>query len=97
MRMRAPPSPGPSILPSGVLAGDVVLNADQESLGRLEQIMIDVASGRIAYAVMSCGGVFGIGAKRYAIAWESLTHDAERHCFFLTQLPAEILQAAHVS
>jgi hypothetical protein len=45
--------------------------------------MIDVRSGRVAYAVLSFGGVFGLGNKLFAIPWESLTLDADRECFVL--------------
>ena len=47
------------------VAGDAVVNRANEDLGKLEHVMIDVPTGRIAYAVLSCGGVFGIGAKLF--------------------------------
>ena len=43
--------------------------------------MLDVPSGRVAYAVLSRGGVFGLGAKLFAIPWNALTLDAPRQCF----------------
>ena len=35
--------------------------------------MIDKASGRIAYAVLSFGGFLGIGDRYYPLPWEKLT------------------------
>jgi hypothetical protein len=45
--------------------------------------MLDVPSGRIAYAVLSFGGVIGFGDKLFAIPWSALTLDADRKCFIL--------------
>jgi sporulation protein YlmC with PRC-barrel domain len=77
------PGPGPYVMAWETLAGDAVVNAADEELGKLEHVMVDVPSGTIAYAVLACGGVFGIGEKLFAIPWRALTLDAERNCFVL--------------
>jgi uncharacterized protein YrrD len=46
---------------SATLTGDGVVNAAGEDLGKIEAIMLDVTSGRIAYAVLSFGGFLGMG------------------------------------
>jgi sporulation protein YlmC with PRC-barrel domain len=61
------------------LAGDEVRNRDGERLGRVEEIMIDIGTGRIAYAVMSTGGFLGRGDKYFAIPWGLISIDAETH------------------
>jgi hypothetical protein len=80
---RAPPGPGALVMSSTGLAGDRILDRRGEELGLLEHIMIDVASGRVAYGVLARGGVFGLGAKLFAIPWQALTLDAARQCFVL--------------
>jgi sporulation protein YlmC with PRC-barrel domain len=75
--------PGPEVMAADTLEGDKVVNAHGEDLGTIEEIMIDVQRGRVAYAVMSCGGFLGMGEKLFAIPWSALTLDAERHCFVL--------------
>ena len=65
------------------LAGDTVIDARGEDLGQLDHVMIDVATGRIAYGVLARGGVFGIGERLFAIPWDALTLDSERKCFVL--------------
>ena len=65
------------------LEGGRVVNRTGEELGAIEEIMIDVQRGSVAYAVMSCGGFLGMGDKLFAIPWHALTLDAERHCFVL--------------
>jgi len=75
--------PGPEIMAADTLQGDKVVNTKGESLGKIEDIMLDVSSGRIAYAVLSFGGILGIGNKLFAIPWHALTLDADRECFVL--------------
>ena len=75
--------PGPEVMAADTLEGDKVVNRQGESLGEIEHIMLDVPSGRIAYAVLSFGGVMGIGDKLFAIPWNALTLDADQHCFVL--------------
>ena len=63
------------VLSAGTLKGDNVVNAKGEKLGTLEELMIDLDSGRIAYAVLSFGGFLGMGDKLFAIPWSALTVD----------------------
>lgn len=87
------PGPGPEIMAADTLEGDDVVNAQGEDLGKIKDIMIDVQSGRVAYAVLSSGGFLGIGDKYHAIPWGALTLDADRKCFIL-DVDKERLQAA---
>src|SRR5438477_3471387 len=75
--------PGPEVMSADTLQGDSVINTKGEDLGNIEEIMIDVQRGRIAYAVLSSGGFLGIGDKLFAIPWRALTLDADRKCFVL--------------
>ncbi len=45
--------------------------------------MLDLRGGRVAYCVLSFGGVFGLGSKLFAVPWRALTLDTEHHCFIL--------------
>jgi len=75
--------PGPYVMAADTLEGDDVVNAQGEDLGVIKSIMIDVPSGRVAYAVLSSGGFLGIGDKLVAIPWNALTLDADNKCFVL--------------
>lgn len=75
--------PGPQVMAAETLQGDRVVNGNGEDLGEILAIMIDVPSGRVAYAVLSFGGMMGIGDKLFAIPWSALTLDANRRCFVL--------------
>ncbi|MBG6219452.1 MULTISPECIES: PRC-barrel domain-containing protein [unclassified Janthinobacterium] len=75
--------PGPELMGADTLIGDHVHNAKEEHLGEIKEIMIDMRSGKIAYAVMSHGGVFTIGEKLFAVPWEALLLDTINKRFTL--------------
>lgn len=75
--------PGPQLMTASTLEGDKVVNRQGEDLGEIDEIMLDVPSGRIAYAVMSSGGFLGMGNKLFAIPWTALTLDTDNKCFVL--------------
>jgi sporulation protein YlmC with PRC-barrel domain len=59
------------------LLKDGVMNDQGENLGRIEEFMIDMDTGRIMYAVLTHGG-FPNRTKFFAVPWELLslsTHD----------------------
>jgi sporulation protein YlmC with PRC-barrel domain len=71
------------VLAASTLAGDSVRNSAGEDLGKLDEIMIDIPSGRVAYAVLSFGGVLGMGNKLFAVPWSLLGVDEDKKCFIL--------------
>jgi sporulation protein YlmC with PRC-barrel domain len=73
--------PGPDVMAAATLDGNKVMSADGEHVGKISDIMLDVRSGRIAYAVLSEGGFLGIGANLHAIPWSALTLDTDQKCF----------------
>jgi sporulation protein YlmC with PRC-barrel domain len=68
----------PTVLSSSTLTGDKIVNLNDEDLGTLKEIMIDVASGDVAYGVLSRGGLAGMGEKLFAVPWRLLTVDGEK-------------------
>jgi hypothetical protein len=73
----------PKVLSASTLTGDGVRNAAEESLGRIEELMIDLEAGKIAYAVLSVGGFLGMGNKLFAVPWEAFSLDTDKHEFVL--------------
>lgn len=71
------------VLAASTLEGDSVRNSAGEDLGSVDEIMIDLPSGRVAYAVLSFGGVLGMGSKLFAVPWNALRVDEDEHCFIL--------------
>lgn len=81
--MSSADGPGPQVMAAETLQGDDVMNSSGEDLGEIKDIMLDVRSGRIAYAVLASSGFLGIGKKLFAIPWSALTLDADNRCFIL--------------
>lgn len=54
-----------------------------EKVGSIKEIMIDVPSGRISYAVLAVGGFLGIGERLFAIPGEALNLDEDKRCVIL--------------
>jgi sporulation protein YlmC with PRC-barrel domain len=73
--------PGPEIMAAATLDGNKVISADGEHVGKISDIMLDVRTGRVAYAVLSQGGFLGIGDHLHAIPWSALTLDTAEKCF----------------
>lgn len=71
------------VLSAGTLKGDRVRNHDGDDLGKIEEIMIDLESGAVAYAVLSFGGFLGMGDKLFAIPWGALQIDEINREFIL--------------
>ena len=80
---RANSGPGPDLMGAGTLIGDDVYNQQDEDLGDIKEIMLDVRSGEVAYAVLSFGGVLGMGEKLFAVPWQRLTLDTVNKRFIL--------------
>ncbi len=81
------------VLSASSLAGDRVRNTAGEDLGKIEEIMLDIPSGRIAYAVLSFGGFLGLGNKLFAIPWDAFTLDeAEKE--FVLNVDRKVLEDA---
>ncbi len=71
------------VLSASTLAGDPVRNSAGEDLGKVDQLMIDLQSGKVAYAVLSFGGVLGMGNKLFAVPWSAFKIDEDEQCFIL--------------
>jgi sporulation protein YlmC with PRC-barrel domain len=84
---------GRLVLSASTVVGDRVRNPAGEDLGKIEEIMLDVPGGRIAYAVLSFGGFLGIGDKLFAVPWRALQIDTGEHEFIL-EIDRKMLETA---
>ncbi|WHZ13677.1 MAG: antigen [Nitrospira sp.] len=84
---------GRRLLSASTIEGTPVQNQAGEDLGEINELMIDLEKGRIAYAVLSFGGFFGLGDKLFALPWEALAISAGGD-FFILNVPRERLEQA---
>jgi sporulation protein YlmC with PRC-barrel domain len=73
----------PNVLATTAIIGDDIVNRTGEKLGKIEEIMLDLEKGRVAYAVLSFGGFLGMGEKLFAVPFEALKLDSSREHFTL--------------
>jgi sporulation protein YlmC with PRC-barrel domain len=50
------------------LIGKTVLSSDNQKIGKIENFVVDLTSGRVLYTVMGVGGVLGAGERHIAVA-----------------------------
>ena len=65
------------------LNGNDVYNQNDEELGNIKEIMLNMRTGRISYAVLSYGGFLSQGEKLFAVPWEALKLDTKKKRFLL--------------
>lgn len=82
-----------SLIPAEKVIGTNVYNTAGDSLGEINDVMIDKQSGRIAYAVMSFGGFLGIGDRYHPLPWSTLKYDT-RQGGYVVGLTKEQLEKA---
>ena len=75
--------PGPALMGADTLIGDSVVNGADEDLGDIKEIMLDMQTGQVAYAVLSFGGFMGMGDKLFAVPWQALHLDTVNKRFVL--------------
>ena len=83
----------PRVLAASAMIGARVRNHAGENLGKIDELMVDLDSGRIAYAVLSFGGFLGLGDKLFAIPWGALVLDEDEKVFILN-VERELLENA---
>ncbi len=75
--------PGPELMGANTLIGNDVFNQQDEDIGDIKEIMLDVRTGRVSYAVLSFGGFLGMGEKLFAVPWQALQLDTVNKRFVL--------------
>ena len=75
--------PGPELMGAETLIGNNVWNQNGKDLGEIKEIMLDMRSGHVSYAVLSFGGFLGMGDKLFAVPWKALTLDTKHKRFVL--------------
>ena len=60
------------------LVGEPVVDRNGEEMGRVDRILIELSTGRVAAVVVAVGGVFGLGERQYSVPWGDLRMDLAR-------------------
>ena len=70
-------------LTASSIIGDTVENQEGEKLGTIDNLMININTGMVEYAVIEFGAFFGIGRKLFAIPFTELRLVPQKKVFLL--------------
>ena len=82
-----------SLIGSNKVEGAKVERPGGDHIGTIRWLMIDKASGKVVYVVMSFGGFFTLGENFYPVPWDTLRYDPARDAYIL-DVDEETLRAA---
>lgn len=69
--------PAHRLISSRRVEGSRICNAHDQKIGTVHSVMIEKTSGRIAYALLSLGGFFGLAGHVHAVPWDMLAYDVD--------------------
>lgn len=75
--------------------GTTIYNTAGDSIGHVEDVILDKMSDRIMFAVLGFGGFLGLGEKYHAVPWSLLDYDKEKGGY-VVPFNKETLKAAPV-
>ena len=81
------------IVPVSRLKQYDVVNLNGEDLGQVQNFMLDIKEGRIAFVVVSFGGILGLSDRWFALPWEILSWSPQ-HNRFMLNMPRKVLESA---
>jgi len=65
------------------IIGTDVKNPKGDNLGDVKELVLDPESGQVVYAVVSFGGVLGVGDKLFAVPWKALQWSRDKEYYVL--------------
>lgn len=74
-----------TVLSATSIIGDDVVNLQDENLGKIKELMIDLNSGKVNYAVLEFGTFLGMGGKLFAVPLTAMQVDLENKRFTFNQ------------
>jgi len=82
-----------NILRSSEIIGRDVHSVQGKELGKIEELVIDQDGNRVEYAVLSSGGMLGVGDQLFAVPMTALEMDSEKNVFVLNISAARLKNA----
>jgi len=101
VRSAEPPKSGSSVRAPVVradqIAGMTVKNPAGQDLGKVEDVVIDIGTGKVRYAAIAFGGFLGVGDKLFAVPFDSLkfvTNANDKSHHFEANIDKKMLEKA---
>ena len=80
-------------IPTNRLERYDLVNEQGQDLGQVQNFVIDMQAGRIAFVIVAFGGMLGISDKWFAVPWEIMTWSPEKRKF-MVDMPQNVLEKA---
>ena len=84
-----------NLIASDKVEGTVVYNVQGERLGTIHNFMVNKRSGQVDYAVLTFGGLFGVGADYYPLPWSVLSYDSNQGGYVIDLDKSQLDKAPH--
>lgn len=84
----------PRIMTASKIKGTEVRNLEGKNIGEIQDLMIDLKTGNVVYAVLSFGGFLGLGDKYFAVPVEALNFDSADKNQIILDIDKERLENA---
>jgi len=92
-RTDAPPRKPHSLIASDRVEGTAVRRSDGKKIGTIERLMIDKLSGNVAYAILSFGGILGMGQKHLPVPWSRMQYNPALEAYEINLSDEELAKA----
>lgn len=80
---------------ASTIKGMNVFNLEGDKIGSIDELVINVETGRVAYAALSVGGFLGVGDKLFAVPWREFRLEVdEKDKFFRLDIDKATLKDA---
>ena len=80
---------------AATLLDESVRNEQNQSLGRVNDLVVDLPAGRVDEVILATGGFLGIHSKLTAVAPQSFVYDPDRGKLRLNMRPESLNNAPH--
>ena len=81
------------LISSDKVEGTAVIGRNGETLGHIKSFMVDKYTGRVAYAIMTFGGIASFGNAFFPLPWPLLEYDVARDGYALDLTREQLAEA----
>jgi hypothetical protein len=93
--MTSPAPTGAALISASKVQGTAVYDTEGGRLGHVEDVMLHKVSGQVAFAVLSFGGVLGMGERFHPLPWSVLTYDTGRGGYLVPLSKQQLRDSPH--
>ena len=83
----------PRFIPTSRLERYDLVNEKGQDLGQVQNFVVDMLTGRIAFVIVAFGGMLGISDRWFAMPWEIMVWSPEKRKF-VVDMPQNVFETA---